>query len=536
MNRTWLSRLFAGALVFFGAMGFVGSAPALAAINEPGVDIFASGSTTLNVLQNGSGLKNGFGSNWSGLVNVWTANPLADQRWSSGGETFQLTGDPTVTYTPTSTYDADNEFDTEGPETDTVDLTQDPVADAQDPPVLDGFISTDEPPSQMGVADPASSGGVAEQGFPIAQAPVALIFSLPTGVRIGAGGKIGLINNAPGVTDSTLQAILENKVGPTAGYPGNTWGAFLSRAGLTAVTSGTPTATQFLDTGSASAQTGGYQPLELEVRNGDAPETKVLQTFMNVSGDASMAYGPSDAENNWPSDANDGARSNGYAAGPFGANTAGTTLVKNTLATPGTIGYALFSDAVLAVPGNSFEAALQTTTYNGTPSHQYAFAAVQSDEGTTGTRHYAVPGTVATNASGALEAIPNLYTGDSINRGCQYSLTQTTGVGDWCISGDDYNGFSSDPAIYLHSAPSSESGQRVNAYPIDEVAFDTGWIDYNEGDLPDPGFYNSPVNATDTGNTWKSYYLWVEKSTGGQAAIASAKVGWAPVPIGLQIP
>jgi hypothetical protein len=519
-------------------MLLMGSAPAFAAITEPGVDIFASGSTTVDVLQNGSGLKNGFGSDWSGLVNVWTANPLTDQRWNSGGDWYQLTGDPTVTYTPTSTYDADSEFATQEGQNYAVDLTQDPVADAQDPPVLDGFISTDEQPDQRGPAYDAS-GGADEQESPIAQAPVALIFSLPTGVTIGAAGKIGLINNGPGVIVSTLQAILENKVGATAGYPGNTWGAFLSRAGLTAVTAGTPTATQFLDTGSASAQTGGYQPLELEVRHGDAPETGVLQQFMNISGDTDMVYGPSDAEENWPTDANDGARSNGYPTGPFGANTDGTNLVKNTLATPGTIGYALFSDAVFTVPGNSFEPALQTTTYNGTPSHQYAFAWVQSDDGTTGARHYAAPGMVETNASGALEAIPNLYTGDSINLGCSYSLTQTTGVGDWCHEGDEYgsyyNGFDdSDPAIYLHSAPSSEPDQRVNAYPIDEIAFDTGWDGYNEGDLPDPGFYNSSVNATDTGNTVKSYDLWVQKATGGQAAIASAKVGWAPVPSQLQ--
>jgi hypothetical protein len=260
----------------------------------------------------------------------------------------------------------------------------------------------------------------------------------------------------------------------------------------------------------------------------------VIQSFLSMSGDG--GYGDfGDAEAQWPADANDGTGSNGYPAGPLGANTTGSTLVKNTLATPGTIGYAELADAAFAVPGNSIKAELQTTTYNGTPSHQYLFAGVQSDEGATGTRHYAVPGTVTTNSSGATEAIPNLYTGSSPNFNCSYSLTQTSGVGESCVQSSPWGAtwagtLASDPAVYTHSAPSDEPGLRVDNYPIVEVTWDVVWTDYSADKLPTPGYYNSPMNATDTGNTVASYIAWITKPTGGQAAIDSAKVGYEELP------
>jgi hypothetical protein len=510
-----------------GALAVSGPASAIAAqpvTYKAGASVFVSGPADQAVLMNGGGLKDDFGSNWSGLLPTWRAY-WGDQRWLAAG-VFQLTGDPSVTFTGTSTYAALNEF---GSSPGQVDPTQDPVADAQSPPALDAFITTDEAPQNPQRTWAQTASGFGEQELPVAQTPVVLIFSLPSGITLGARARMNLINNGSGDGVSTLQAIFDDKVGPSGGYPANTWGALLQRAGFTRVATGSPTDTQFIDLGSASAGTGGYQPLELEVRKGDAPETSALQTFLSISGDHNLTD-PSDAERGWPSDANDGAGSNGYPAGPFGPNTDGSTLVRNTLATPGAIGYAVLGDTVFAVPGDSFTPAPQATTYGGSAAHQFLSAGVQSDEGAVGARHYADPGAVWTNASGALEAIPNLYTGPS-SGGCPggYSLTQSDGVGDWCLSYDaqglQYSGsLASDPAVYQHSATPNEPS--VDAYPIAEVAFATGWFAY--GTLTK--LYGTKTNALDTGNTVVSFLEWLTKATGGQAAITSSKVGWERLP------
>jgi len=543
MTLNSLCRLIAVVVVIGAAAGAVATPSAFASY-VPGTNIFVSGSAEQSLLENGGGTKNGFGLNWPGLISTWRANPTATQRWNWGQDGYALTGNPTITFTATSAYAAFAEFGTDP----TGDPTQDPVADAQNPPLLDGFIATDEAPSfdQLQTAENVS--GSQEIEVPVAQAPLALIFSLPSGITLSTGARLSLINNGPGDSGSTLQAVFDGKVGPTHGYPANTWGAFLVRAGFAPLTSGTPSATTFLDTGSAGSHTGGYQPLELEVRSGDAPETNVLQTFMSMSGDTNLPSPPSDAEQNWPSNANDGAGSGAYPAGPFGANTTDATLVKNTLATPGTVGYALMGDAVFAVPGEPFKAAPSLTTYEGSSPHQYLFAAIQTDEGTTGTRHYAEPGAVGTNGSGSLEAIPNLYTGNDLNfyedpnatslADCPYTVGPSDeGVGDWCLlngpNGQPWEGAASDPDVYRHSAPNGSANQPVNAYPIVEVTYDTAWYYYGAPNSPQ-SIYGSYTNATNTGNTVASYLNWVTKATGGQAMIDSAKVGWGELPAGMQ--
>jgi hypothetical protein len=507
-------------------VGFSAS-PALAVTAEPGVSIYASGPSDQSVLLNGSGRRNGFGSDWMGLLPTWAANPTTDQRYVTTG-TVQLTGDPSVTYTPTSTYAALNEF---GSSPGKQDLTQDPAAAAASPPVLDGFISTDEAPPTSQRAW-AQMGGDDEAPVPVAQTPIALIFSLPAGITFGSGNTLSLINNGPGDAVSTVQAIFDGNVGPSRGYPANTWGALLTRAGLSPITGGPQPFGKFLDLGSASAHTGGYQPLELEVRSGPAPETEAVQDFLAKSGDQNMTS-HSEAEQNWPSDANDGAGSNGYPAGPFGANVDGATEVQNTLATPGTIGYAAVADAVYTVPADTFYPAPQATTYDGTAPHDFLSAAVQSDEGSgDANRQYANPAQIQANSSGSFEVVPNLYTGSttSVVGDCQlpYSLTQVGRVGSLCQTDDQdgvtWEGSLSDPDVYQHGVTPGMFG--TDAYPIVETAYNSAWSSYATlGNL-----YGSPANATETGNTVKSYLEWATKPTGGQAAIHSSKVGWDELP------
>jgi hypothetical protein len=534
----------------------ISASPAVAATNVPGANVFASGSPDQGMLESGGGSKSGFGADWSGLISTWRSSPSATQHWGytlpagEGGATYnyQLTGNPLITFTPTSESDALDEFGTvvsnkpgrgayaiQGK----VDQTQDPVADAQDPPVLDGFVANEGPTEdQMQAA--RSAAPAHEINVPVAQTPVMLLFSLPSGVTLASGAKLPLINNAAGDRFSTVQAIFDGRVGPSHQYPANTWGALLMRAGFTPVRSGTPTPLEFLESGSARTHTGGYQRLQLEVRNDSAPETQAIQTFLNFSGDPSFRTThqggnstPARSEVHWPADANDGAGSNRYPSGPLGTNSDGATLVKNTLATPGTIGYATMPDAVYTVAGEPFEGAPQSTTYQGSAAHQYLFAELQSNEEHSRTRHYAEPGQVVTNSSGSLEAVPNLYTGSEMSTECGYPSHHAY-VGEWCEHqsryGDWFAGSLSDPDVYGHS-DAGGSGAPVNAYPISEVTWLTAWNRYDSS-LSGSSFYGSTANATDTGNTVAAYLNWVTKPTGGQSAIQSSKVGFAELPSG----
>jgi hypothetical protein len=537
----------------------IGASPAFAATSVPGANVFASGSPDQSMLESGGGTKSGFGADWSGLISTWRNSPSATQHWgytlpeAEGGATYnyQLTGNPLITFTPTSESDALNEFGTVVPKRPAhgvhanqggVDQTQDPVADGQDPPVLDGFIATEGPTEDQMQAARSAAAPAHEINVPVAQTPVVLVFSLPSGVTLANGAKLPLINNAAGDRFSTVQAIFDGKVGPSHQYPANTWGALLLRAGFTPVRSGTPTQVEFLETGSARAHTGGYQRLQLEVRHDNAPETQAIQTFLNFSGDPNFRSDPNfrathrggdSSVAHWPTDANDGAGSNHYPSGPFGPNSDGATLVKNTLATPGTIGYATMPDAVYTVGGEPFEGAPQSTTYHGSISHQYLFAELQSNEQHSSTRHYAEPGQVVTNSSGSMEAVPNLYTGSEMSTECGYPNRHAY-VGDWCEHqsgyGDWFVGSLSDPDVYGHSAPDG-SGTPVNAYPISEITWLTAWNDYDSS-LAGSNFYGSTANATDTGNTVAAYLNWVTKPTGGQSAIQSSKVGFAELPSG----
>ncbi len=569
------------ALTFAAVLGAaaVGASSASAATNVPGVSVFASGAADQNMLENGGGAKSGFGSDWSGLISTWRNNPSATQHWGytlpkrEGAATYnyQLTGNPLITFTPTSESNAFNEFGTvvsQNPGTGVVgkvDQTQDPVAYHQNPPVLDGFIANEGPGQIQMQAAHSAAAPAHEINVPIAQTPVTVLFSLPSDIRLAADAKLPLINNEAGDRFSTMQAIFDGKVGPSHGYPANTWGALLMRTGFIRAGSESsgghrswtrsrdfnrgqswerrgarPTRPEFDDTGSASAHTGGYQPLELEVRYGSAPETRAIQTFLSFSGDPNfqLPFGgnwtPGEAEAHWPADATDGGGSNGYPSGPLGPNTDGATLVKNTLAMPGTIGYATMPDAVYTVAGEPFDGSPQSTTYDGSAAHQYLFAELQSNEEHSHIRHYAEPGQVTTNPSGSLEAVPNLYTGAAISGECGYPSHHAF-VGEWCEHqsgyGDWFAGSLSDPDVYGHSHP-TRSGTPVNAYPISEVTWLTAWNRY-DSNLSGPTFYGSTANSTDTGNTVAAYLNWVTKPTGGQAAIQSSKVGYAALPTGL---
>ncbi len=230
----------------------ISAGSAFAATNVPGAGVFASGSADQSMLENGGGAKSGFGSDWSGLISTWRNNPSATQHWGytlpkrDGGTTYnyQLTGNPLITFTPTSESDALNEFGTvvstaarwRRRARSTRPRIRSPTPSIHR--ALDGFIANEGPSQDQMQAAHSAAAPAHEINVPIAQTPVMLLFSLPADVSLAAGAKLPLINNEAGDRFSTVQAIFDGKVGPSHGYPANTWGALLMRAGFIRAGSG----------------------------------------------------------------------------------------------------------------------------------------------------------------------------------------------------------------------------------------------------------------------------------------------------------
>jgi hypothetical protein len=525
------------------------SRPALAQADGPtdvaGANLYGSGSSLQKVAQVGSS-----GQNWLGLVATWDKS-ASDETWSNGSNlggptgSFALSSEPTtVNYDSTSSGSGLGEFGDSGADAGTLEPTDDATANTAGE--LDGFIGSDDPPTAGDLASAhTASGGVEQVTIPVFQAPIALAISLPNGIVVGTGGKVDLTNQ---LVREVYDDDLPSAVNGTTTYPANSWGALLTDAGLTLVTT-TPTATQFTDAGTASGTctvstagtAGGNQCIELEVRNGGSGTTYSIQGFLSISGDT--GYNSfSDNEALWPSDATDGCPSaggtgscaadtyaRGYNAGNSTGNTGSSQLVKNLLGDPGTIGYVNLADAAVDVTGDAFTNEVQTTTYVSSASHQYLFAGVQDNYvgNPSAKATYAEPGSVNSVPSGSgtvLALNPNVYTGNNINLTGSYGFGQST-VGDWKVTqttdGQSFGGsVPSDPDTSGHGGGST--------YPIIAATYDAAWQNYSGGGLAATGIYNSATNATAVGNSVISYLAYLTKR--GQADLLAARIGYASLP------
>jgi hypothetical protein len=517
-------------------------------------NLFGSGSSLQKVAQLGSSAQN-----WAGLTATWRTTP-ADEAWRNGagpGPTgsFALSSAPaTATYDSSSSGSGLAEFGDAGTLAGTVDLAEDPNADGQNPPELDGFIGSDDPPTSGDLASAnAASGGVNEVTVPVFQAPIALALSLPNGIVVGAGGKVNLTNT---LVQEVYNGTVPQATNGTTTYPAESWGALLTLAGLKLVLA-SPTATQFTDAGTASGSctvstagtAGGNNCIELEVRNGGSGTTYSVQGFLSISGDTGY-NGFSDNESLWPSAiATDGCPSaggtgscasdtyaHGYNVGNATGNTGSSQLVKNVLADPGTIGYINLADAAVDVSGDAFTNEVQTTTYPGggsaSASHQYLFAGVQDNfvGNPNAKATYADPGSVNTvveNSTPVIAVNPNVYTGNNINESGAYSFSQTN-VGDWKVA-QTGNGQSLGGSV--PSDPDTAGHGGGSTYPIIAATYDAAWQNYSGGSLPSTGFYDSGANATAVGDSVISYLAYLTKK--GQADLLAARIGYASLPLAI---
>ena len=580
-----------------GATVVAGAAPALAKTvptSITGASIYASGSSLQKVAQIGAQ-----NQSWAGLASIWHATPAKDMVWSKGANSFAITNDPTVTYTSTSSGGGLAVF---GDQSSGSFLagTLNPASDTGAGGKLDAFIGTDDPPTGAMLSSAnTASGGVSEVTVPLFQAPVAVILSLPSGITLGSGAQLKLDNQlVQDIYNASIPAAAQIKGSGTkaavqVAYPANTWGALLLDAGLKLVAS-SPSSSSFTDAdvpalgttatppSAPSSPTGGFTSYVLQVRNGGSGTTYAFQGFLNESGDTN--YGSYADTEQWPTTSsitlptNDGTATadtgpidHGIAE-PAGANSGSGALVKNTLAVPGSIGYVNLADAALdattqGVAGNAFTTKAQTSTYDGSASHDFVIAEIQNNyTGTNsnfsstvtvgGTTYnvysstvvsasspkpvFAAPGTVNTTNPSLITVAPNLYQGNVINASGLYSLATNTaaGVGLWNAPGGLGAGFTptgtwantlaDDPNIDGHATS-------ANKYPIAAATYDVAWANYdtpaNGGSASLESAYGSAAAATQAGNSAIGYLQYLVSPTGGQAAIKAGQIGYAPLPV-----
>jgi len=318
---------------------------------------------------------------------------------------------------------------------------------------LDAYVGTDDPPTATGLSDAstAAGAGVQELTIPVTQSPVAIVLSLPIGLSIGNNGEVKY-------PTSVLQDVYDANVPASSSCPGstgNTWCDLLEAVSLKRITSGVPTATEFLDT---TTDLGG--PITLMARSKSAGLTYAFQGFLFETGDSHypitlVSEGPS----NWPVTVQECATAG--QCGTSAPNGTDAQLVANTTATPGSIGYAAISDAALASP--AYAAKVATTTTGGT--HQIVYAFVEDNEGDGKPPFYASP----SNSAGTV----NIYTSTdiAINQSTCPQPSTVKLVGCWVVpitATGSWNGgtttpgtFPSDPDVYDHGAAVARGSQET---------------------------------------------------------------------------
>jgi hypothetical protein len=477
MSSSSLPRRAAVAVACLGATAAVGVTPALAAA-VPGQNIFGSGSSLQKIAQQ----------------SIWTTT------WNStAADHSQLTNDPTATYTSSSSGAGLAEF---GNTTGALDLTQDPTANAASQ--LDAYVGSDDPPTSadLGDASTAATGSattaINEVTVPVAQAPVAVLLSLPKGIVVGAGTK-------PNLTNLELQAIWNANVPASTDYAAQTWGALLEDIGLAKVASA-PAQNQFTDAGGS---TGGTQSVTLQVRSSSSGTSYTFKGFLNLSNDTTYPSSFVTDDDSWPvTTTNTG-------------NTGGSQEVADTTTNPGSVGYANTADAAAGSP--PYGITFVRTSIGGT--HYIALAHVQDN----------YPGTPAVFAEPeGGTGVANVYTGNRID----VNGGDKAYVGHWTVpkTGGSLNPTgtwggtqASDPDVYVHAF--SGTGAHSPYYPIVAATYDLGWTNYSEtGSNLVSDFGGTQADAQAAGATANSLLKYITSSTEGQTDLVGGNKYYGQLP------
>jgi ABC-type phosphate transport system substrate-binding protein len=449
------------------------AAPALAVTcATPG---FASGSSLQNTAQ----------------TSVWLTNWDAVSKCSVA---------PKITYTKTSSGEGLNEF---GNNTGVLAPKEDPTAFSSgssikdvEGEVLDDYVGTDDAPTseQLGEAWAAAGAkALAEITIPVAQAPVAVILSLPAKCKLASGSEVDIDNATLGqLWEGTNPANSPDPGGIAAqgGYSAATWGAFLTQLGYTKITSGTPTAGQFLDEGGA---TGCGQSIKAQVRSTESGTSFAFKNYLKQVNRTPWATYANDFVS-WPT--TEVLQEDGGVKNKSGGN-----LASNTALTPGSVGYANTADAA----GNgAFTNKATETTFGSSAEHQILWAQIQNNGTSVSGASYEDPLLPATS-------IANCETSKLIpsDQGFPYSYTDS-----W------FGVVATDPNIANDAEPTD--------YPICALTFDLVWHHYSNTKL-----YGKTTLAEEVANTTHDLFEYITGQ--GQIDIQSNDYTRFPTPMAAHV-
>lgn len=207
---------------------------------------------------------------------------------------------------------------------------------------LPEYIGTDDPPTAAQNANALAASGSRQITIPVAQAPIAVIVSVPSSISGAAGQRLRVTNR---LLEETFQ-------GNTA-----TWGDFLTGAGLTGLSGA-----------------GLSSRIELQVRGSVSGTTYGFKNYLaKVDATGWGAYDNGDVS--WPSAVT--------TANCSVTQTSGGQLTRAVAGdSDGSIAYANLADAVSAGNGG-FTSTLTATTFAGpcgaSSSHAIAYALVQNN-------------------------------------------------------------------------------------------------------------------------------------------------------------
>jgi hypothetical protein len=493
MSRLYKSRRLAALAACVGGTaviaGLSAAGPAMASVTcqSPG---YGSGATVQKIAQQsvwltagGWGAHSSCSSAGSITYTGTSAGQGLEEFGNSSGE-LQPEEDPTAFKSTTGTKDAAGQ-------------------------VLDWFVGTDDPPSAGQLSEAQAAAGakkLAEITIPVAQAPVAVLLSLPTGCLIPSGSQVD-------VNNTTLGQLWEgvNKVGAAGakdpggiqaqgGYAIATWGALLTQLGYTSTATNPPTvAKTFFDAGGAN---GCGQAILAQVRENEAGTSYTFKNYNSQVNHSEWAQYADDFTN-WPSSAV--VESDPLSAGTGSQlNDSQSHISGNTAANPGSVGYSNTADAATAANGGFTGSATNSTFGTGTggtsPAHQVLWAEVQNN---------------GTSASGATYADPVLPASSIAN--CETTKLIPSDAGFPYSYTDSWSGIvATDPNISKDAGPSD--------YSICSLSYDLVWHHYSNANL-----FGKTATAENVANTVKDLFEYIVGQ--GQSEIESHDYTRIPTPL-----
>lgn len=548
MPSRYLLRRAAICAACLGATVAVGASSAAAATSQS-EHIFGNGSSLQKVAQNGG--TDATGTVWAGWTNTW-ASTAGDHNQLNCTSGPSFPSPCTATYTSTSSGSGLAEFgDDAGTPvacggtavSGSLDQACDATADngatnGFGAPVLDAFVGSDDPPSSTDLtnASTAAGGGVQELTVPVAQAPVSIMVSLPADISINPAALFKLKNVLlQDLYDPNSGAVNIKGSGQcTGGDKGSagTWCALMIQADFKKITSGSPTTSQFLYTGTDN---GG--PITDMVRASASGTTFTQKGFLNESGDANYASLVNDNDA-WPAGLPvQDCSAAGSCSGGFGANSGGGTLVENTAFLPGSLGYANLADAAeaqLSTNGGStitgFTGAPQTINWvagKATTAHQVFYVDLQDNYNPTCTTGCASPKFAYPETS---DGVANVYTGTNLNiNGSGGTPGSGVSVGDWTVPSTLTGSW----AVTLPADPNVLTASGHNLYADVAGTYDLGWTRYDApgSNLIGATGYLSTAQAKAAGSSAKSYLEYLTGSGQGNLLSGKQYYGRLPTPI-----